>query len=299
MKRCIQVLFLCITLASAALAQSERVVLTQDDLLRMADTGLPLSLILTVIETADEVPVLQATDITDLAQKGVPVEALEAVVARRARFAPSGASPEAVVAKGSISVTATVDQRKGMLGAIRRGSDAGFAVYWGAAALDADGKTLPVESCTKQPACWCVDATGEKTCAAPDEPAWAAKFSCFEATEMAPGQATTILSIDSPAGMAELRVYPFYMVQDKDGAMLLTSWDADRGAAYLSVEPRSSTNYAAEAGLTLSVGRNASTNLSLPVRRFDSGGDRPGTAGRIAIKSLTLSTTPLPQSCQQ
>jgi hypothetical protein len=301
-KRCLQLLVLCLTLATALLAQGERVVLTQDDLLRMADTGLPASLILKVIETADEVPVLQPSDITDLAQKGVPYEALEAVVGRRARPNSSTtvtATESIVPVKGRIDVTATLEQRKGLMGAMRRDSDAGFAVYWGAAALDADGKPLPVESCTKQPACWCVSATGERTCAAPAEPEWAARFSCFEATEMQPRQAATILSIDAPTGMAELRVYPFYMVQDKAGSMQLTSWDGPRGAAYLGVEPSSSSDYAAEAGLTLSLGRNARTNLELPVRRFDAGGGRPGTAGRISIRDLTLSTTPLPQSCQQ
>lgn len=267
----------------------------------MADTGLPASLILKVIETADEVPVLQPSDITDLAQKGVPYEALEAVVARRSR--PNtpvvSAAESAAPIKGRIDVTATLEQRKGLMGAMRRGSDAGFAVYWGAAALDADGKPLAIKSCTKQPACWCVSEAGERTCVAPSEPAWAARFSCFEAAEMRPGEAATILSIDAPAGMAELRVYPFYMVQDKAGSMRLSSWDGPRGAAYLSVEPSSTSDYAAEAGLTLSLGRNARTNLELPVRRFDAGGGRPGTAGRIGIRDLTLSTSPLPQSCQQ
>lgn len=301
MKRCLQLLVLCITLAAAAFSQGERVILTQDDLLRMADTGLPASLILKVIETADEVPVLQASDITDLAQKGVPYEVLEAVVARRARTSTPAASATDAAApiKGRIDVTATLEQRKGLMGAMGRGSDAGFAVYWGAAALGADGRPLAIESCTKQPACWCVSETGEKTCATPSEPEWVARFSCYEATEMQPGETNNILSIDAPDGMAELRVYPFYMVQDKAGSMQLTSWDGPRGAAYLGVEPNGSGDYAAEAGLTLTLGRNARTNLELPVRRFDAGGGRPGTAGRISIRDLTLSTTPLPQSCQQ
>ncbi len=288
---------LCATLAASSLAQSERVVLTQEDLLRMADTGLPVSLIVKVIESADEVPVLQPEDVTSLAQKGVPVEALEAVVARKVRVAPSNSSASEFIAKGSVIVTATLEHRKGLLGSMKKDS-AAFAVYWGAAALDADGKTMPVKSCTKQPVCWCVSATGEKTCVSPGEAGWGERFSCYEAMEMEPGQNIAILSLDTPEGMAELRVYPFYMVQDKDGAMRLTSWDADGTAAYLSVEPSGSSDYVAEAGLILSVGRSASTDLDLPVRRFASSGSRPGAAGRIAIKGLRLSTTPLPQSCQ-
>lgn len=263
----------------------------------MADTGLPESLIVKVIESADEVPVLQPEDITDLAQKGVPVLVLEAVVSRKIRVAPSESLASEVAVKGSVSITATIEQRKGLLGSMKKDS-AAFAVYWGATALDVDGKTMPVKSCTKQPVCWCVSATGEKTCVSPGEAGWGERFSCYEAMEMEPGQNIAILSLDTPEGMAELRVYPFYMVQDKDGAMRLTSWDADGTAAYLSVEPSGSSDYVAEAGLTLSVGRSANTDLDLPVRRFASSGSRPGAAGRIAIKGLRLSTTPLPQSCQ-
>jgi hypothetical protein len=262
----------------------------------MSDTGLPVSLIVKVIESADEVPVLQPADITDLAQKGVPVEALEAVVARKIRPALS-ATTAAPAAKGTVSVTATLEQRKGLLGSMKKDS-AAFAVYWGATALDADGKTMPVKSCTKQPVCWCVSATGEKTCVAPGESGWGERFSCYQAVEMEPGQDTAILSLDTPEGMAELRVYPFYMVQDKDGAIRLTFWVADVTAAYFSVEPSGSSDYMAEAGLTLCVGRSANTDLNLLVRRFASSGSRPGAAGRIAIKGLRLSTTPLPQSCQ-
>ena len=82
MRGFLQLILLAAALASIAWAQAERVVLTQEDLVRMAETGLPASLIVKVVESADEVPVLQPQDITDLAAKGVPVDAREAIVAR-------------------------------------------------------------------------------------------------------------------------------------------------------------------------------------------------------------------------
>ena len=288
-------------LTSIAWAQAEQVVLTQDDLLRMADTGLPTSLIVKVIESADEVPVLQPQDITDLAGKGVPVEALEAVVARKGRITPNARSAAAAAAstapaKRRVNITATLDQRRGLLGALQKGGADVFAVYWGAAALNAAGAVLPIESCPKQPACWCV-AGSEKTCAAENESAWRQRFSCFQATEMAPGEALPVFSFDAPQGTTELRVYPFYMVQDKTGAVRLASWDSAGSSAYVSVEPRGSESYTAEAGISLTVGRNAKTDLTMPVKRFDAGGERPGMGGRISLQTLTMSTTPLPQSC--
>lgn len=291
-----------VALAAAALFAQERVVLTQDDLLRMADTGLPASLIIRVIETADVVPVLQPQDITDLAQKGVPVEALEAVIARRAtsRSASPKETPQAApVAKSRISVTATLEQRRGgLIGSLKRDSGSSFPIYWGAAARDADGAILPIDSCPKQPACWCVSETGQKTCVTPEDAEWKKRFSCFQAMELAPGDSDAVLELEPPAGMTELRVYPFYMVQEKNGAMRLASWESAGSSSYLSIES-GPPGFTAEAGLALSVGRNANTDLSLPVKRFDSGGERPGSAGRIALKTLLLSTTPLPQFCKQ
>lgn len=280
-----------------AWAQAQRVVLTQDDLLRMADTGLPPSLIVRVIESADEVPVLQPQDITDLAAKGVPVEALEAVVARKGRTAPSAAAAAPTPAIRRVNITATLDQRRGLLGGMQKDS-AGFAVYWGAAALDAGGAVLPIESCPKQPACWCVSASGEKTCAAETEPAWRQRFSCFQAAQMAPGEAQTVFSLEAPQGTAELRVYPFYMVQEKTGAVRLASWDSAGAPAYVSVEPRGAQSYTAEAGISMTVARNAKTDLAMPVKRFDADGERPGLSGRITVKGLTALTTPLPQACE-
>lgn len=284
-------------LTSIAWAQAERVVLTQDDLVRMADTGLPVSLIVKVIESADEVPVLQPQDITDLAGKGVPVEALEVVVARKGRTAPSE-SAAAGPAQRRVNITATLDQRRSLLGGFQRGGGDAFAVYWGAAALNAAGSVLPIESCPKQPACWCVSATQEKTCAAENEPAWRQRFSCFQATEMAPGDAMPVFSLDVPQGAAELRIYPFYMVQDKGGAVRLASWDSAGSPSYISVEPTGSESYTAEAGISLTVARNAKTDLTMPVKRFDAGGERPGLNGRITVKGLNALTTPLPQSCE-
>lgn len=288
-------------LTSIAWAQAERVVLTQDDLVRMADTGLPVSLIVKVIESADEVPVLQPQDITDLAGKGVPVEALEAVVARKGRTAP-GAAPAAPAVSAApagrrVNITATLDQRRGVLGGLQKGAADVFAVYWGAAALNAEGSVLPIESCPKQPACWCVSASGERTCAAENEPAWRQRFSCFQAIEMAPGAAMPVFSLDAPQGTAEVRVYPFYMVQEKGAAVRLASWDSGGAPAYLSVEPRGAESYTAEAGISMTVARNAKTDLTMPVKRFDVDGERPGLSGRITVKGLNALTTPLPQSC--
>lgn len=297
-------LILVVAVTSIAWAQAERVVLTQEDLLRMADTNLPVSLIVRVIESADEVPVLQPQDVTDLAGKGVPVEALEAVVARKGRAgagepAAANPTPRTTSANRRVNVTATLDQRRGLLSGFRqKGGADSFAVYWGAAALNAEGAVLPIDSCPKQPACWCVSATGEKSCAAENEPDWRQRFSCFQTTEMAPGEATPVFSLDAPRGTAELRFYPFYMVEEKGGAVKLASWDSAGGAAYVSVEPRGSDSYTAEAGISLTVGRNAKTDLTMPVKRFDADGERPGMGGRISVQTLTMSTTPLPQSCE-
>lgn len=299
MRGFLQRILVAALLTSLAWAQTERVVLTQEDLLRMADTGLPTSLIVKVIESADEVPVLQPQDITALAGKGVPVEALEAIVARKGRTAPVvPAAAPATAANRRVNITATLDQRRGLLGGFQKGDADAFAVYWGAAALDAAGAVLPIESCPKQPACWCVSATGEKTCAAESEPAWQQRFSCFQATQMAPGEAMPVFSLDAPQGTAEVRFYPFYMVQEKTGAVRLASWDSAGSSAYVSVEPRGSAAYTAEAGLSLTVGRNAKTDLTMPVKRFDADGERPGVGGRISVQTLTMSTTPLPQSCE-
>jgi hypothetical protein len=295
----LQRLLVAAALTSIAWAQAERVVLTQDDLVRMADTGLPVSLIVKVIESADEVPVLQPQDITDLAAKGVPVEALEAIVARKGRTAPSAPAAAAATPAGRrVNITATLDQRRGLLGGFQKSDAEAFAVYWGAAALNAEGTVLPIESCPKQPACWCVSATGEKTCAAENEPAWRQRFSCFQAAEMTPGEAMPVFSLDAPQGTAELRVYPFYMVQEKGGAVRLASWDSAGASAYVSVEPRGSESYSAEAGLSLIVSRNAKTDLTMPVKRFNADGERPGIGGRITLQTLNLTTTPLPQSCE-
>lgn len=182
------------------------------------------------------------------------------------------------------------------MGALQKGESEAFAVYWGAAALSAGGAVLPVDSCPKQPACWCV-AGGEKTCAAESDPAWRQRFSCFHAAEMAPGEDLSVFSLDVPQGTSEVRIYPLYMVQEKDGTVRLTSWDSAGSAAYVSVEPMGSESYTAEAGLSLTVGRNAKTDLAMPVKRFDADGERPGIGGRITVKTLTLSTTPIPQSC--
>ena len=296
MRGFLQLILLATALTSIAWAQAERVVLTQDDLLRMADTGLPVSLIVKVIESADEVPVLQPQDITDLAGKGVSVEALEAVVARKSRTAPSERAAAPASANRRVNITATLDQRRSLLRGFQKNS-AAFAVYWGAAAIDAGGAVLPIESCPKEPACWCVSASGEKTCTAENEPSWQQRFSCFEATQMAPGDAMTVFSLAAPQGTTELRFYPFYMVQEKSGDVRLASWDSAGSSAYVSVEPRGSESYTAEAGISLTVGRNAKTDLTLPVKRFDANGERPGISGRISLQTLTMSTTPLPQSC--
>src|SRR5690606_9501582 len=124
-----------------AWAQAERVVLTLEDLVRMADTDLPTSLIIRVIESADEVPVLQPQNVSELVAKGVPVEALEAIVARKGRTAAgtSVATEAAPAASRHVSITATLDHRKGLLEGFKKGGPEVFAVYWGAAAIDAAG----------------------------------------------------------------------------------------------------------------------------------------------------------------
>ncbi len=286
-------------MTTVAWAQAERVVLTLEDLVRMADTDLPTSLIIRVIESADEVPVLQPQNVSELVAKGVPVEALEAIVARKGRTAAGMrvAKEAAPAASRHVSITATLDHRKGLLEGFKKGGPEVFAVYWGAAAIDAAGSVLPIESCTKQPACWCVSATGEKTCTSENEPDWRQRFSCFQAAEMTPGETMPVFSLDVPPGTAELRFYPFYMVQEKSGAVRLASWDSAAGSAYVSVEPRESDSYTAEAGLSLTVSRNAKTDLTIPVKRFDVDGQRPGTGGQITLKTLTMSTTPIPQAC--
>jgi hypothetical protein len=101
---------------------------------------------------------------------------------------------------------------------------------------------------------------------------------------MAPGEALTVFSLEAPQGTTELRVYPFYMVQEKTGTVRLASWDSAGRSTYVSVEPRGSESYTAEAGISLTVGRNAKTDLTLPVRRFDAGGERPGVGGRIPCR---------------
>ena len=115
---------------------------------------------------------------------------------------------------------------------------------------------------------------------------------------MAPGEAMPVFSLDAPQGTAELRFYPFYMVQEKGGAVRLASWDSAGSSAYVSVEPQGSNSYTAEAGISMTVGRNAKTDLTLPVKRFAADGERPGMSGRISLKTLTMSTTPIPQSCE-
>ena len=297
MRGFLQLILLAAALASIAWAQAERVVLTQEDLVRMAETGLPASLIVKVVESADEVPVLQPQDITDLAAKGVPVDALEAIVARKGRTAPRQPAAASASANRLVTIAATLAQRRGLLAGFQKDS-AAFPVYWGAAAIDSAGTVLPIASCPKQPACWCVSATGEKTCAAETESDWAQRFSCFQSMEMTPGETQTVFSLKAPQGTAEVRVYPFYMVQEKTGAMRLASWDSAGSAAYISVEPRGSESYTAEAGVSLTVGRNAQTDLTLPIRRFDADGERPGVGGRISLQTLTMVTTPLPQSCE-
>ena len=250
------------------MAAQDRVVITKADLLRMTDTGLPVSLIVKTIESADELPVLQPADLTELASKGVAPEVLEAVVERKRPGASEEQVSEGPEGFRRVRVIAQIKKKRMFFGVISSGNDS-LAVYWAVAALDGEGRPLPVSECPREPACWCSTEAGESTCAKPGNAAWDRRFSCFQAVEMTPEESLEILDLEPPESAVEVRVYAFYMARDKSGAIFMEPFQSESGAAYLMIDPRRSRDYSAEASLALAVGRGAYTRLSLAVRRFD------------------------------
>ena len=247
----------------------------------MAETGLPVSLIVKTVETADELPVLQPSDLTELVAKGVAPEVLEAIVERK-RPAASEPSPaaeptaeptaEPAVERPEtyrrVRVTAQIKKKRKLFGMVSAGGDS-FAVYWAVAALDAEGRPLRIDSCRREPACWCSTAAGESTCARPGGEPWDRRFSCFQAVEMIAGEAAEVLDIEPPRPAETLRVYAFYMARDKSGAIFMEPFRSGAAGAYLAIDPRGSRDYSAEAVLTLEIGRGADAGMELTVRRFD------------------------------
>ena len=272
----------------------------------MVETGLPASLIVKTIESADEVPVLQPADLTELAAKGVPTEALEAIVERK--IAGPTPTPEATPEpdespradtppEGSrrVRVTAQIKKRRRMLGLMSSGGDT-FAVYWALAALDEKGRPLRVGACRREPACWCATAEGDSTCAKPGNRAWDERFSCFQAVEMPAAGSVEVLDLEPPDGAEALRVYAFYMARDRSGAIFLEPFRSGAAATYLEVQPRGSRDYSAEADLTLEIGRGADAGMALAVRRFDDR-DRGVSSAPDHIELSSLDDDFVPDVC--
>ena len=64
-------------------AQQTLVIVTKEDLVEMTQEGLPESLIIKAVESADRVPTLQPKELTELVAKGVSTNVLEAAIERR------------------------------------------------------------------------------------------------------------------------------------------------------------------------------------------------------------------------
>ncbi len=280
---------------SGLAAAQERVVITKADLVRMAETGLPVSLIVKTVESADELPVLQPSDLTELAGKGVAPEVLEAVVERKRPGVSEARRSDLPEVFRRVRVNALVKKKRALFGMMSSGGDS-FAVYWAVAALDGQGRPLAVGSCRREPACWCATAAGDSTCAKPGGAAWDERFSCFQAVEMTPNETAEILDFEPPVGAETIRVYAFYMARDKSGAIFMEPFQSRSSAAYLEIDPRGSRDYSAEADLTLEIGRGADTSLALTVRRFDDR-DRGVSSAPDHIEISTLAEDFVPSVC--
>ncbi len=261
----------------------------------MAETGLPVSLIVKTVESADELPVLQPADLTKLASQGVAPEVLEAVVERKRLGTYEKRLSGRPEAFRKVRVTAQIKKKRLFFGVISSANDA-LPVYWGVAALDGGGKPLPVDGCVRESACWCLTATGEGTCAKPGGQAWDQRFSCFQAIKMKQDETVEVLDMAPPEAAAEIRVYAFFMARDSSGAVYMEPYGSEIGPAYLSISLHGSRDYTAEAHLSMEVGRGTDTTTSLAVRRFDDR-DRGISSAPDYIELSAMPSDFIPKAC--
>jgi len=274
-------------LAATALAFSqqtepERLVVSQQDLIDMTESQLSVSLIVKTVRAADVVPILGPQDLISLTRLGVASEVLEAVVersggapgpaadplprqARAPQPAPSAPAPAA--SPNRLELSASLATRRGWGRAPFSSDKRPFAVYWALTALDENGSPTTLQSCPKEPICWCGDPLGRKRCSSPGSPEWDSHLSCMRAVEMAPGESMSLFDVEVPGEVEEVRITPFVGVLAKDDSMYLEPWTSDSvGPAYISVRPEPGQTYEATIDAELTPGRKP--NLVLRQESF-------------------------------
>lgn len=300
---------LALLMVAGATAQ-QPVVVTQQDLIEMTESGLPTSLIVKTVRTADQVPLLGPQDLISLTRLGVASEVLEAVVdragtmprpsvdpmprdARTPHPAPSQPQPEPVpaaptpaepdadtpvdeVPRNRFRLTAAMAARRGWGRKPFSTDKRPFAVYWALTALDDQGKTTPLAGCPREPICWCGDPIGRKRCAQPGAPEWDDHLSCLRPTEMVPGESVDLFDVEVPGEVRELRAVPFVGVLEKDDSMYLEPWTSDSvGPTYVSIRPESGQAYEATVEAELSSGRKPNFTLARESFRLSDPTERP------------------------
>jgi len=124
-----------------------------------------------------------------------------------------------------------------------------------------------LQSCPKEPICWCGDPLGRKRCSSPGSPEWDSHLSCMRAVEMAPGESMSLFDVEVPGEVEEVRITPFVGVLAKDDSMYLEPWTSDSvGPAYISVRPEPGQTYEATIDAELTPGRKP--NLVLRQESF-------------------------------
>ena len=302
-----RVWLLLLTFTAAAYAQQaepERVVVTQQDLIDMTESRLPVSLILKTVRAAHVVPTLGPQDLISLTRLGVSSEVLEAVVERSGggprpstdplprgernpipSAEPSEEPPDSGAGQESrFRLTASLNVRRGWGGSPFSSDKRPFAVYWALTALDDRGSPIPLRGCPREPICWCGDPLGRKRCANPGAAEWDSFLSCLRAVEMTPGQAVDLFDLEIPGEVRELRATPFVGVLAKDDSMYLEPWTSESvGPAYVSVRPEPGQAYEAEIQTELTAGRKPNLVLGQESFRLRDATQRP-LADAIALR---------------
>ncbi len=278
-------------LSAAAAAQTppstEKITVTQQDLLDMTEAGLPTSLIVKTVRAAMEIPALNPRDLISLRRLGVAPEVLEAVVERGLAAAPAEEPVEPVepVGKRRVRVSARLESKRSWYKKPFGGGEGGFAVYW---AVQLVGEGAAVEGCPREPICWCSDSIGNRTCSDPDEELWREYLACHRVVEMRPDEGAAVFDFELTGPTPEeIRIAPLVMVRERDGSMRLEAWSSSGlGPTYAALTPGAAGGFTAELELLLETS-GSRADLQISTSRFEATGDsrpRRGVRGVIELR---------------
>jgi len=282
----------CLMISAALFAQSDPVVVTRQDLIDMAEAGLPATLMIKTIEGADEVPTLQPAEVAELAKSGVPAEALEAVLDRRRVLQlTKRPEPEIDLSRRRVRVSARLENNKKWFRRFGRNGEP-LAVYW-AARIEGDAARSGLQ-CPRESLCVCSDADGKPICIDPSADAYSERFDCVRVVEMGFGGSSDIFDFHLAASPKQVRVYPFVLVEEKNGERYMEAWqtsasprgegDQERRPGYAAISPAESNDFTAELELALELVGSAQTDFRIETTRFDNRDPRVGVvAGAVAV----------------